>query len=235
MIRQPENRGVSAARNVGAKAAKGRWITYLDDDDVLLPNMAEISLNALAKSTLPKPVAVLSGLEVIDENGQVKQTRIPPTLPKGSHFGLEEIDPKYSFFCKQTMVIEKDVLLSIGGFDESFSSRVTTELFLRLNPICSLQGIDTVTYQLRDHQNIRISRDPSRRQINFVRLLQKHQSLFEAHPKMFANFIYNHAMTSYRSGQNIAALKSIGHALKVNPVHTIARMGSPLKKSWFFS
>lgn len=100
VIRQPENRGGSAARNVGAKAARGQWITYLDDDDLLLPHMAEVSLEALAKGhpSLPKPIAVLSGIEVIGEDGQVKQTRIPPTLPKGSHFGLEEIKPEQSFF-----------------------------------------------------------------------------------------------------------------------------------------
>jgi glycosyltransferase involved in cell wall biosynthesis len=229
-IRLPENKGGSAARNIGAKAAKGRWLTYLDDDDRLLPHMAQVSLKALENTTLPQPVAALSGLEVINEKGQVKQTRIPPTLPKGSHFCLEEIQPDKSFLCKQTMVVEKEVLLSIGGFDESFTSRVHTELFLRLNQVCSLLGISQVTYQLLDHKNARVSADSSRRQVNFERLLSKHQSLFEAHPKMFANFIYDHAIMSYNSEQKLEAIKSIGKAMRIHPVHTLARMGSPFKK-----
>ncbi|MBZ8180603.1 MAG: glycosyltransferase family 2 protein [Oscillatoria sp. PMC 1051.18] len=231
IIRLPENKGGSAARNVGAKAANGHWITYLDDDDILLPHMAEVSLEALANTTLPKPVAALSGVEVVSEDGWVKKTRIPPTLPKGSHFCLEEIEPEKSFFCKQTMVVEKEVLLSIGGFDESFSSRVHTELFLRLNQVCSLQGIPTVTYQLLSHQSFRVSSDPSRRQVNFHRLISKHRALFEAHPKMFANFIYDHAMKSYDSGQKLEAVKSFSQAMGVHPIHTLGRMVSPFKKA----
>lgn len=117
IIRLSENKGVSAAKNLGAKAAKGRWITYLDDDDELLPHMAQVSLDALKNTSLLPPVAVLSSVEVIDKEGNVTQTRVPPTLPKGSHFGLEEIKPFQSFLSKQTLVVEKETFLSIGGFD----------------------------------------------------------------------------------------------------------------------
>lgn len=231
IIRQPDNKGGSAARNVGAKAAKGDWITYLDDDDILLPHMVEVSLEALANSTLPKPVAAISGLQVVSEDGRVQKTRIPPTLPKGSHYCLEEIEQGKSFHCKQTMVVEKDVLLSIGGFDESFSSRVHTELFLRLNQVCSLQGISTVTYKLLRHQSYRVSSDTSRRQLNFNRLISKHRTLFETHPKMFANFVYEHAIKSYDSGQTTEALKSLIKAIKIHPIYTLMRMTSPMKNT----
>ncbi|MDP8958475.1 MAG: glycosyltransferase family 2 protein, partial [Actinomycetota bacterium] len=58
-----EAAGVCAARNIGLQAARGRWITFLDDDDELLPNMLEESLLAARNSQLPSPVAVLSGIE----------------------------------------------------------------------------------------------------------------------------------------------------------------------------
>lgn len=35
IIRLPKNQGVAAARNAGLKAAKGRYITFLDSDDIL--------------------------------------------------------------------------------------------------------------------------------------------------------------------------------------------------------
>ncbi|MEM6751426.1 MAG: glycosyltransferase [Cyanobacteria bacterium P01_C01_bin.38] len=232
IIRQPENKGGAASRNLGAKLAKGRWISYLDDDDELLPHMAQVSLEALANTSLPKPVALLSGLEEIGEDNRVLQTRIPPTLPRGSHFCLEEIARDKSFYTKQTMVVEQEVLLGIGGFDESFTSRVHTELFLRLNPVCSLYGLPVVTYRLSKHQGERVSSNPLLRQRNFNRLLSKHKQLFEMHPKMFANFIYDHAITSYKLGQRQAALKSIGWAMRLHPLHTFARIGSPFKRSF---
>ena len=232
IIRLEQNKGGAAARNIGVEAARGKWITFLDDDDLLLPNMAEISLATLQQETeLPKPIGVISGIEVIDEDGRSLQTRLPPTLPKGSHYGLEKIAPSQSFYTKQTLVIEKEVYQSIGGFDESFSSRIHSELFIRLNLICSIIGIPQVTYQLLEHDRFRVSTDPTRRQVSFQRLVDKHREIFESHPRSFADAIFNQAIISYKIGQTKAAAKNLGWAMKIDPVHTIARLGSPIKRS----
>lgn len=223
IIRLTENKGVSAARNIGTKAAKGRWISYLDDDDELLPNMAQVSLEALKNNTLPKPVAVLSGIKVIDREGRIVQTRIPPTLPRGSHFGLEEIEPSQSFLSKQTLVVEKEVFLSIGGFDESFVSRETTELFFRLSTVCSILGIPQITYKLIKHEGFHLSKD-TRRQKSFISLVNKHRETFQAHPKSFADLIYNEAAMSYKLGQTKTAVENFIWAMKVNPIHALARL-----------
>lgn len=223
IIQLTENKGVSAARNIGAKAARGRWICYLDDDDELLPNMAQVSLEAIKNTTLPKPVAVLSGIEVINRQGKVIQTRIPPTLPRGSHFGLEEIGPSKSFLSKQTLVVEKEVLLSIGGFDESFTSRETTELFLRLNSVCSILGIPQITYKLIKHEGFHLSKDLSRQE-SFMSLVKKHKEAFQAHPKSFADLIYNEVIASYKMGQIKTGLKNLGWAMKISCRHTLGRM-----------
>lgn len=228
IIRQPENKGISAARNAGAKAARGRWISYLDDDDELLPHTAQVSLEAIANTTLPQPVAVLSGLEVVTPDGKVIQRRIPPTLPKGSHFFLEEIEPGLSFFSKQTLVVERDLLLAIGGYDESFSSREHTEMFLRLNPACSILGLPTVTYRQTAHEGPRLSRDPSLRQVDFDRLLRKHEAIFKAHPQKFAEFLYQHARRSSELGQKSAAFSTFLWAMKIAPLLTLRRLVSPL-------
>jgi glycosyltransferase involved in cell wall biosynthesis len=230
VLRLATNQGGAAARNIGAKAARGRWITYLDDDDQLLPHMVEVSLEALAHSTLPEPVAVLSGIEVVDAEGKILQSRLPPTLPRGSHFSLEVIDPRQSFLCKQTLVVEREVLLEIGGFDESFSSRIHTELFLRLNPVCSLLGLPIATYRLFAHPGPRVSQNPALRQSSFERLIRKHRPLFRAHPRSFARFVYDHGLRSYETGQRRAALVSLGWALSLAPGQTLGLLSSRLRR-----
>lgn len=230
IIRQTVNKRGAAARNAGILAARGQWITFVDDDDQMLPHLVEVSLAALEKTDLPKPVGVLSGIEVIDADGKITATRLPPTLPKGKHFGLEPITAGQSFFCKQTLVVEREVLLEIGGFDESFSSRVHTELFLRLNQVCSILGLPIVTYQLFSHSGPRVSRNPSLRQKNFKRLIHKHESLFKAHPKMFARFVYEHALNSYEVGQNLAAISHVFWAMRIHPRYTLSRVTKEFRK-----
>ena len=217
LVRLSENKGCSGSRNEGARLSRGEYISYLDDDDQLLPGMAARSIEAIRTTDLPAPVVILSGLEVVDTKGQVTSTRLPPTLPKGALFMLEENQPGKSFLSKQTMVIKRSVFLEIGGFDEAFRSRVYTELFLRLNQACSILGLSTVTYQLTNHGGSRISRNPALRQVSFKQLLAKHQSLFESHPQQFAQFLYKHARTSWRLGQKGAAVKALLRAYRVHP------------------
>ena len=47
------NRGMSASRNLGVRSAKGKYISFLDGDDVWLPKKLEEQVGILKKN--PKP------------------------------------------------------------------------------------------------------------------------------------------------------------------------------------
>ncbi|MUL35207.1 glycosyltransferase family 2 protein [Gloeocapsopsis dulcis] len=225
LIRLDQSHGGAGARNVGTKAAQGRWITYLDDDDRLLPHMAAVSLDALSRTQLPTPVGVISGIEVVDAEDKVISKRLPPPLrPKGAHFSLEKLEPGKSYNTKQTLVVERDVILKIGSWDEAFRSRVHSELFFRLNPACSILGLPTITYQMYAHQENRVSRNPTLRQESFNRLIRKHESLFKAHPKMFADFILENARKYYEMGQPGVAVSHILWAIQIHPRYTFRKV-----------
>ena len=65
IIRHDENRGLSAARNTGTKAAKGEYILYLDSDDTILPNTLE---KLIGESIRTDAEMVIGNIHVIGED-----------------------------------------------------------------------------------------------------------------------------------------------------------------------
>lgn len=61
-IRLNDNHGVAYARNYGIKISKGKFITFLDCDDVLLSNAVTIYLNAISKYDMD---LIISGYALI--------------------------------------------------------------------------------------------------------------------------------------------------------------------------
>jgi len=215
-VRRDRSGGASAARNTGLAAARGRFVTFLDDDNRLLPHMAEASLTAIARSSLPPPVAAISGVEVV-RGGRVVERRLPPTHPRGEHFSLEGAPPDRSHMTKVTLVVERDLLLELGGYDQSLPSRELSDLFWRLNPVCSIAGLPTVTYRVDRNRGPRLSRQPAALEEGVERLMDKHRPLLEAHPRGHADVLLGHARMSLVAVPRRAVLPGVLRAVRPAP------------------
>lgn len=79
LIRQPSNMGAARARNRGLREACGRYIAYLDADDLWMPEKLERELCFLKEKNA---AFVFTGYEFADERGRGtgKVVHVPETL-----------------------------------------------------------------------------------------------------------------------------------------------------------
>lgn len=79
LIRQPSNQGAARARNRGLEEARGRYIAYLDADDLWMPDKLGKELAFLREKSA---AFVFTGYEFADEEGvgTGKIVRVPETL-----------------------------------------------------------------------------------------------------------------------------------------------------------
>ena len=74
--RHENNRGLAAARNTGVSLAKGQFIVFLDDDDVLIPYVLEVGTILLEE--MPDKQVVIGGRMVVyPEASQYHQPPVP--------------------------------------------------------------------------------------------------------------------------------------------------------------
>jgi glycosyltransferase involved in cell wall biosynthesis len=228
LIRLDPARGGAAARNAGIAAARARHVANLDDDDELLPGFAALSLAAIADARLPPPVASLCGIEVVGPDGRTAGIRLPPAeMPRGLLFQLEEPVPGASFLTKQTVVAGRDVLLAVGGYDEAFPSRVSSELMLRLNPVCSLVGVRVVGYRLHRHDGPRVSADKGLRVVSFRMLETVHAAALAARPGGHARLLVEHARVLRRDGDPVGAVAALARAAMASPRAALRALRPP--------
>lgn len=217
VFRLEQPAGVCAARNVGVRETRGQWVTFLDDDDELLPEMLELSLSAVRNSDLPLPVSVLSGVEVVDESGKVLDSRVPVTLPRGSHYFLEGSEDGQSFRTQMSLVAPLAVVRGIGGWDEELRSWVHDDFFLRLNADCSIQGQPTVLYRQSRHSGQHMHTNLVARAKAMELTLRRHRDVFARYPRRHAHFMASAGITYLRAGRWLPAVRATTRALLIDP------------------
>jgi len=123
-----KNRGVSAARNTGILAARGKYIALLDDDDEWMPSKLEKQV-AAADNTVPEIGVIYTDYLEYDDESHTVNYKEPLDGRRDAHEQICQggcITPSVS-------LIKKECLMRVGLFDEGLKRCEDWELWLRIS------------------------------------------------------------------------------------------------------
>jgi glycosyltransferase involved in cell wall biosynthesis len=188
-VLQP-NKGVCAARNFGAKHATGKYLVFLDSDDLVLPNwlldfkkISEKGFKMCYCSMLvEKPNSVskkVSCLDPYSNGGKEKGISIPGTW-----------------------AIEKKIFFELNGFDEAIKYGENTELKFRLlDKQIEFGFLDNYNLIYKESIAGGSKQTTNKLQSNLY-ILSKHETYFNRNPEVKRLFLQVSAVSAARLGNS---------------------------------
>ncbi len=144
VLSQP-NRGASVARNAGIAEARGKYIGFLDSDDVWEPEKLEWQLRALAQFKEECGVCVTDA-RLVNDAGMDKHSFAGLGIHYPQTIGIDRSATKslaQSFcFWISSLLVRADTLRQIGGLNPDISFMEDRDLHFRLSLVTSIAYVN---------------------------------------------------------------------------------------------
>ncbi|WP_117592591.1 glycosyltransferase family 2 protein [Haloprofundus halophilus] len=193
VIRHERNRGGSAARATGIRAAEGEYVAFLDDDDEWLPTKLEKQVAVL--DAHPEVGLVYTGTQVIDSDGEKLESVTPV-----AHGSLTK-----TLLCRNVIgtfskvMVRRALVEEVGTPDERFPSWQDLEWYVRLSRHCSVAGIREPLIRYQTDSPGRITDDVDDALVSRRLFVEKFDPLAREYGRLFGRKF--RAWAAYRVGR----------------------------------
>lgn len=215
LIRHPQNQGAAAARNTGIRASRGRYVAFLDSDDVWAPEKLSRQLSKL-EHTQADIMACTSGYWLHRHGTKVS---IPNDLSPGQF--RQQILFGCSISPGATLVVDRRVFDKIGFFDVTLRRLEDWDWLLRF---AEHYDMTSVTEPLADVYLEPTSRPElvldALRRIRTTHL--RRLSSWTARRQLLSSVLVEHAAVMNRSGKPLHAVLIILASLLLYPFRNAA-------------
>lgn len=134
-IEKKDSKGGNHARNVGIQHAKGKYIAFLDDDDMWLPRKTEKQVEYLKQHS--ECGMMYCNVIYFNEKGERKEN---PNLDNQGDCSKKCL---YNILCVTSSIMcTKEILNSVGGFDENLRFWQETDLVIRMAQVTKIGYIN---------------------------------------------------------------------------------------------
>jgi glycosyltransferase involved in cell wall biosynthesis len=179
VVRSERPSGAAVARNLGSERATGRWIAFLDDDDLWAPDKLSQQVEALLGSGRSW---AYSGAVFINSAGKIRGGAPPPSPDE-----VIALLPRHNPIpaAASNIIVATDVVAEVGGFDVGLMHMTDWDLWLRIAarwgpPACV--RAPSVAYRLHVG-NFSIRSEGVREEVGMMKL---------RHPTLDSTRIYRH-------------------------------------------
>jgi glycosyltransferase involved in cell wall biosynthesis len=140
------NQGASAARNQGIAMSRGKYIAFLDADDVWKPNKLAEQIPVLERDS--SIGLVYSDWAITSENGETKASQLKDLKPASGYVfdGLVQC----GFILTSGTVVRRSCLEDVGHFDKTLSIAQDYDLWLRICYRWKIELVNKVLVTKRD-------------------------------------------------------------------------------------
>jgi glycosyltransferase involved in cell wall biosynthesis len=204
------NRGVSAARNAGAAAARGQWLVFLDADDELLPHALDRFSRAAGSHLL-----IVAGVTRVEPTNGTTRTFLPDRSVL--------LRNRFTPLLAGTFAVRAELFAEVGGYDAALPYAENTELAWRLRS--HLQQRDSI--EVVDEPVVVVHVQPERkhsrsRYIAAKRILAQRSYEMEsedhrARREFRGNYLCIAAVSAAELGRRGEAVSLVAKALMAEP------------------
>jgi glycosyltransferase involved in cell wall biosynthesis len=202
LVGRASNGGPAAARNAGIAAAVGRYVAFLDDDDVWLPERLAVAAKAHVRAAVAVCWQSTVGQHAADPSGRLLEGDVRDCV-------LDAMTPHLG-----ATSIERAVT---PNFDERYPAGEDVEWWLRVAQQSAVTTTPVVGLLYRAHAGPRGSAGPDGRLRGASMLLEEYADWFALHPRAKAFRLKRMGISALRVGDRQLARRCFAGSLRLRP------------------